>query len=214
MPQRLGAIPRLNSPSVPSSQHDSTSAEAQGSPPSPPRGPGVCLLNASNDVIAANDEASRLLAYPESARGRLDVRCLQKIRALVASSQQAHGEARCAEIRSGRRRYLCRTIPLTGQTDNPLGTQTLLLIERPPTYQGALARLSADFHVTRRELEVVDLLARGLTNKEIASAMRVSANTVKTLVHFIMIKLRVSTRSGIVGALIARTVGALIAHMV
>jgi len=182
----------------------------QGAPPRPacfstPQSIGVCLLNATNEVVAANDEATGLLAYPESASGGVDARCVQEIQALATTSQQAQGDAWCAELRSGRRRYLCRAIPLRTQNGDPIATPTLLLIERPRTNRDALSRLSADFHLTRREVEVVDLLERGLTNKEIASAMRVSANTVKTLVHLIMIKLGISTRAGIVGALIART---------
>ncbi len=48
--------------------------------------------------------------------------------------------------------------------------------------------------LTRRELEVVDLLDRGLTNKEIASDLSISLSTVKNHVHNILEKLHVHTR--------------------
>ena len=49
--------------------------------------------------------------------------------------------------------------------------------------------------LTDRELEVFDLLARGLTNKEIAEALAVSTNTVKRHIKAIFEKLDVHTRS-------------------
>jgi NarL family two-component system response regulator LiaR len=37
-----------------------------------------------------------------------------------------------------------------------------------------------DLHITRRELEILELIARGLSNREIAEKLFVSENTVKT----------------------------------
>lgn len=49
--------------------------------------------------------------------------------------------------------------------------------------------------LTERELEVLELLAQGLTNKEIASGLFISTNTVKRHLKAIFEKLEVSTRS-------------------
>jgi DNA-binding CsgD family transcriptional regulator len=53
--------------------------------------------------------------------------------------------------------------------------------------------------LTPREREALILLTEGLTSKEIAQRMNISAHTVKGFVHLIMLKLGVTTRSGIVG---------------
>jgi DNA-binding CsgD family transcriptional regulator len=53
--------------------------------------------------------------------------------------------------------------------------------------------------LTQREQETVKLLLQGLTSKEIAVRMEISANTVKAFVRLVMIKMGVSTRSGIAG---------------
>jgi DNA-binding NarL/FixJ family response regulator len=66
-----------------------------------------------------------------------------------------------------------------------------------PANAGELALL------TPREREVLDLLARGLTNKEIAEALVISDNTVKRHLKAIFVKLDVSTRA----AAAARAVG-------
>jgi NarL family two-component system response regulator LiaR len=41
-------------------------------------------------------------------------------------------------------------------------------------------RKREDLHITRRELEILELIARGLSNREIAEKLFVSENTVKT----------------------------------
>ena len=50
-----------------------------------------------------------------------------------------------------------------------------------------------------REAEAALLLVGGLTNKQIAARMQVAANTVKAFLKIIMLKMRVPTRSGVVG---------------
>ena len=49
--------------------------------------------------------------------------------------------------------------------------------------------------LTARELEVLHMLARGLTNKEIGSALHISGNTVRNHVNNIIEKLEVSDRT-------------------
>ena len=78
---------------------------------------------------------------------------------------------------------------------------TVLLIERTASKLRALSQLFEEYHFTRREQETAALLARGLTNKEIAARMGVSVNTVKAFIRCVMLKVGVSTRTGIVGRL-------------
>jgi DNA-binding NarL/FixJ family response regulator len=48
--------------------------------------------------------------------------------------------------------------------------------------------------LTEREQEILDLVARGMKDKEIAEALTISLNTVKTHMHNILSKLQVSSR--------------------
>ena len=56
------------------------------------------------------------------------------------------------------------------------------------------------FHLTSRELEVIALLAQGLTNAEIATRLYRSAKTVDHHVSSVLSKLSVSTREAAVAA--------------
>jgi non-specific serine/threonine protein kinase len=61
--------------------------------------------------------------------------------------------------------------------------------------------VSDEYHFTRREQETAALLAKDLTDKEIAARMGVNVNTVKAFIGFVMIKVGASTRTGIVSRL-------------
>jgi two-component system NarL family response regulator len=56
------------------------------------------------------------------------------------------------------------------------------------------SKLNKAVKMTKREREVIELLSKGLTNKEIAQKIRVSTYTVKSHIHNIMEKLALHTR--------------------
>jgi DNA-binding NarL/FixJ family response regulator len=52
----------------------------------------------------------------------------------------------------------------------------------------------ADARITAREREIVDLIAQGLSNKEIAHRLCIATDTVKSHVHNILEKLSLRSR--------------------
>ena len=61
-------------------------------------------------------------------------------------------------------------------------------------------RARRQFRLTRREQQLVPLVGRGLTNKEIAAELSVSEQTIKSHIHRILRKVGVEDRSGILDA--------------
>ena len=103
------------------------------------------------------------------------------------------------QFQSGRRRYLCRVIHVNAMSNGNSQPWFALLFERVPTRPTALVQLTERFRLTNREQEVAQFLLEGLTSKEIGTRMRISPNTVKVFLRLIMVKMGVSTRSGILG---------------
>jgi len=73
----------------------------------------------------------------------------------------------------------------------------------PPSVAAALLRrlaahdvgdATATGHLTARERQIVALVVRGMTNKEIASELHIEVATVKNHVHNLLLKLRVTSR--------------------
>jgi DNA-binding CsgD family transcriptional regulator len=65
-----------------------------------------------------------------------------------------------------------------------------------------LESLSRDFHLTRREIEVIRLICEGAANKEIADKMKISEFTVRDHIKNILAKMDLHTRNEVVAFLI------------
>lgn len=63
-----------------------------------------------------------------------------------------------------------------------------------PAGGDALPRHSAPSRLTRRELEVMHLIADGCANKDIAVHLGIAVHTVKTHVHNLLLKLGLRSR--------------------
>jgi len=164
---------------------------------------GFLLLDKSLAAVASNHEAIRILTYPNLPERikRMDVFLGDKIRAGLVSRQSSTGLEFVKEFKSGRRRYFCRSF-LVDSNGKGLPLTAALLLERCSSSTMALAQIGQDFELTQREKETVELLIQGLTSKEIAARMEISPNTVKAFLRIVMVKMGVSTRSGILGKVI------------
>lgn len=165
------------------------------------RGPGLLLLDATWTPIWFNAEAVTILAYPQPSNTikKLDAFLAERVRAGLFNTK-ANGEPPfLPEFRSGRRHYSCRACLLASPAKGASLTTTALVLERQTTGPKALSEALDQYNFTNREQEAVECLLQGLTSKEIANRMQISPNTVKAYLRLIMIKMGVSTRSGVVG---------------
>jgi DNA-binding NarL/FixJ family response regulator len=71
-----------------------------------------------------------------------------------------------------------------------IASQLVRRLREPPEVEPALAGAE----LTPRELEVLEMLARGMDNPEIAQALHLSQHTVKNHVSSILVKLQVANR--------------------
>jgi DNA-binding CsgD family transcriptional regulator len=167
----------------------------------PPRSTvGFLLLDSSLRPIAFNAEAIRILSYPNRLPNvrPADVFLAERIRESLLNRQPSCESPLVNEFRSGRRRYVCRAFSVDSDTKGPSHASVAVLLQRAPVGLLPLSPVSEQFKLTRRERDALEHLLQGLSNKEIATRMSVSPNTVKVFLRLIMLKMEVSSRAAIV----------------
>ena len=171
---------------------------------------GFLLLDTSLNLVASNSEALHILSYPSKPDRikQLNVFLADRVRTSLIDYQSPEGSGMVREYQSGKRRYTCRKFQVDCNGRYSPQPAIAVLLERNATPDLALEEICRQFDLTPRERETVELLVQGLTTKEIANRLAISPNTVKAFVRLVMVKMSVSTRSGIVGRLTgSRTTG-------
>ena len=168
--------------------------------------PGFLLLDGSLTPVAFNSEAVSILAYPaKPERIKHPATFLaDRVRLALVSRRTSSEDLEFAKVyKSGNRRYTCRPFRLDCNDNGNSRFWIAILLERHSSGAVALTELGKQFDLTARERETVEFLLQGLTSKEIATRMNISPNTVKAFLRLVMVKMDVSTRSGIVGKMVA-----------
>jgi DNA-binding CsgD family transcriptional regulator len=165
---------------------------------------GLLLMDSSLSPISCNDETIRILSYPDDPEHitRLDVFLRDTIRARLLNPQSPQHSHFVTELVSGKRRYRCWAFHLNRHLKGSSHPTLELLLGRSTSGLLFLPRIAQQFKFSRREEQAVELLLQGLSNKEIANRMNISPNTVNTFFRLIMIKMGVSSRSGILARMI------------
>ncbi len=102
-------------------------------------------------------------------------------------------------VRAGARAYLLKDAPLAELLDvirKVHAGETCI----PPALGAKLASRMSGEALTSREIDVLKLLARGRSNKEIGAALFISETTVKTHVRSVFAKLNVMSRTEAIAA--------------
>lgn len=82
----------------------------------------------------------------------------------------------------------------------------LFILERFTPENINLLKIARQYDLSRREQEILDLVIKGYSNKEIAYELNLSLNTIKTYMRNLMGKFKVSNRSSIIAVLIKKGV--------
>ena len=162
---------------------------------------GFLLLDSSLNPVDSNDEAVQILSYlsqPHRIKQRKIV-LSGRVRTALIDHHSPEGPSFVSEFQSGRRRYFCRTFQIDFNVRCYSNPVIAVLLQRHATVEFAVEETCKQFKLTHRERETVELLFQGLTTKEIANRLAISTNTVKAFIRMVMMKMTVSTRSGIVG---------------
>jgi two-component system, NarL family, nitrate/nitrite response regulator NarL len=124
-------------------------------------------------ALAVPDAEHEVIAYAEAGASAYVMR-EAGLDALVATVESvARGELSCSARTAGMLLRRVRALAADRASSEP----------------------AADVHLTRRELDILELLEEGLSNKQIAARLCIELPTVKNHVHHILEKLEVSRRA-------------------
>jgi DNA-binding CsgD family transcriptional regulator len=161
------------------------------------------VVDRSLNLVASNVEAIQILTFPDAPEKipNLGSWLTKRIRGGLVDGVSSAPLAFVKQFKSSKRTYHCRgfSLNLNGKAKVPGHPALVLLLERNPNGAVKLAEICTRFGLTPREHATVRLLFEGLTSKEIANRMKISPNTVKAFLRLVMVKMGVSTRSGIIG---------------
>ena len=152
--------------------------------------PDVVLMDLRMPLLGGVEATRQITAeFPEA-------------RVLALTTYQGDGDIANA-LEAGARGYLLKHMLMT---DVIAAIRAVRLGEWviPPAVAASLARHHAGDRLTPRELEVVELMAKGLGNKEIASAIGRTDETVKIHLKAVFAKLKVTTRTEAVRVALTR----------
>jgi DNA-binding CsgD family transcriptional regulator len=176
-------------------------------------GPGIVVLSASMQLLHMNRQASELAKQINIAEhGSSSVRSAHGV--LPAALTELCGEiVKALHVRTEAKDWEQFEIKrVTGNPDQPILLRGFGLPDRGGVQFARLVvtleelarrqQLNTDqakekFQLTNREQAVVEHLAKGWTNKEIANALQITEQTVKEHIKHIMRKTNSSTRTGI-----------------
>ena len=165
----------------------------------------MLLLDSQLRPVHFNAESASILSYPRKLHGipSLD----PVLPAINGQLGSASSPAPIDGFTSGRRQYICRAFLLdsANKANSRVQPRFVVILERVPRApQVDLLQWSEQYQLTTRERETVEHVLKGLSNKEIASEMRISPSTVKSFLKFVMVKAGASNRTALIAKIFDR----------
>ncbi len=154
---------------------------------------GIVVMSNSN-AIASNCEAARILAFPNTLSGDLVAEIPDDLRTFLVSSLSHSAQVSECQIWSGERRYHCLLLRADCEPFPVSCNVFVVLIRRVWHTSAEVELIAGQYGLTPRERECMEYLLMGLTNREIASRMKISASTVNSFLHLIMVKMGANSR--------------------
>ena len=164
------------------------------------------LFDPSMNPVFVSRLAVEVLLYPHKVelQKNLDTTLSGEIRGKLVWAKFSGSPGLVDRLQSGKRLYQCRAVRVNAIDGSDSPSSIAVFLERGTSRAIPLAQVAENFKLTSREQDVLQYLSEGgLTTKEIAARIRISPNTVKSFLRSIMLKMGVTTRSGIVGKAIA-----------
>jgi DNA-binding CsgD family transcriptional regulator len=164
--------------------------------------PAVLFFDLNIKLTFCNNEASEIIASLPDLYEMVRNLCLEVKNAdITAPSGEADAQQTAIYRGSHSALFAIRAFLVGGTTDQE-PRQIMVLVEKIAEKHGVdLEKAKNKFHLSKRELEVLELICSGLTNKEIAERLFIGEQTAKDHARNIMRKVGVKSRAALISAL-------------
>lgn len=166
--------------------------------------PGILILDSKSRLVYANDRALGL--FPGLRKSRLPGEVEELCRAVRGPAGKPQDSAACLLVDSvSGLPFSLRAFPIAERRSVKTPGYVMVLVEK--IVDRHLAELDFDglgrqYALSKREVEVLGLISKGLSNLDIAGKLFISEYTVKDHIKKILSKMNVPSRSGIIATLL------------
>jgi DNA-binding CsgD family transcriptional regulator len=165
---------------------------------------GATIVAVSGNILGENQAMKALVGIdPERARIRATVKQISLAIATVVGRGKSPDwakQSRPVEVRTALAKYRISAIFVPDGFLNAQGA-VVAFTERLALTSFDSKAIAARFGLTNREIQTVQLVTRGYSTRQVATAMGISLNTVRRHTEHVLLKLNVHSRSAIAARL-------------
>jgi len=160
--------------------------------------PGILIFDMNNRLLYSNETALKIVPDLKNIPKEIHDLCTKKIKIINKTGSTQESIYSALNTESG----IChsmRAIVITGFGESKSIPHIMVLIEGIiEKHRINFEKIKQTFNLTRRELEVLNLICEGCANREISERLFVSEYTIKDHIKNIMRKMNVNSRSEVI----------------
>jgi DNA-binding CsgD family transcriptional regulator len=169
-----------------------------------PEQAAVILLDANYKPLYVSTEAARILLPSATANMATAAEAMVSVVQRLIADANTQGEGkRFGFLGSETRPYLWNITRCDEWTSSTTPWNYVMMIRNADVPENKIKAVTQQFQLSKRQEETLSYLFQGLTSKEIAKFLDLSPNTVKIHIRALMTKLQCTTRTALVGRVLA-----------
>ena len=172
--------------------------------PHPAPTEGVVIVDLAFELVAWDRGAGAILHDFGGSLIHGDAQLPAEVRELLSARSRADLASLILHLNIGGLEYSCRIFLVEPVIGSIQQTMFAIHLRKEASVGDSVNEVAEEYHLTDREREALGGVSLGLTTQALAKRMNISSNTVNAFLRLIMIKMGVTTRTAVVGKVLAQ----------